>query len=99
MSTALEIEAALKELPLEEARAVARWLRDYLEQQDGTPNTPPPQAPVKLPDYAAQRRMIFGDKVLPNFFGKRKTREPEPSPTQPTIPSAIEAPCPFGSGV
>jgi hypothetical protein len=33
MSTALEIENALRALPVKEARAVADWLQEYLEQQ------------------------------------------------------------------
>jgi hypothetical protein len=32
MSTVMEIEAALKELPLQDARAIAHWLRTYLEK-------------------------------------------------------------------
>jgi len=67
MSTAIEIEAALKELPLQDAQAVAQWLVKYLDQQAATASAPLPQSPIKLPDYAAQRRMIFGDKVLPNI--------------------------------
>ena len=67
MSTAIEIEAALKELPLPEAQAVAQWLQKYLDQQAVTTSAPPPQAPIKLPDYAARRRRILGDKVLPNM--------------------------------
>ena len=76
MSTATEIEAALKELPLQDAQAVAQWLVKYLDQKAANTNTPPPQSPVKLPDYAAQRRMIFGDKVLPNMvlLGREQER-------------------------
>ncbi len=33
MSTVTEIEEALKKLPVQEARAVAAWLQDYIEQQ------------------------------------------------------------------
>lgn len=67
MSTTVEIETALKELPLQEAHEVAHWLQKYLEQQTANTRPPTPRSPVKLPDYAAQRRTIFGDKVLANI--------------------------------
>ena len=41
MSTAAEIESALRELPATEARAVARWLQDYLAHEgNGKTQTP-----------------------------------------------------------
>jgi hypothetical protein len=70
MSTVQEIESALRQLPKQERWEVARWLLEELEDHphlqtdDSTSNggqTPP------LPDYAARRRRIFGDKVLPNM--------------------------------
>jgi hypothetical protein len=67
MSTAHEIEAALKDLPLQDAQAVAQWLQKYLEQQIAVKTSARPAKRVKLPDYAARRKMIFGDKVLPNL--------------------------------
>lgn len=67
MSTVTEIEAALKELPLQDAQAIAQWLQKYLDQQGDTQTTAAPQASVRLSDYAASRRMILGDKVLPNM--------------------------------
>ena len=67
MSTVTEIESALMELPLEEAQKLAQWLQKYLDQQTAANTAPASQAPVRLPDYAARRRMIFGDKVLPNM--------------------------------
>jgi hypothetical protein len=35
-----------------------------------------PKTPLKLPDYAARRRMILGDKVLPNMvlLGREQER-------------------------
>ena len=33
MSTVTEIEEALKKLPVQDARAVAAWLQDYIEEQ------------------------------------------------------------------
>jgi hypothetical protein len=33
MSTVAEIEHALRALPLDQARSVADWLQDYLEEQ------------------------------------------------------------------
>ncbi len=67
MSTTAEIEAALKELPLHDAQAIARWLQTYLDQQSLGKSVSPTPAPIRLPDYAARRRMIFGNKVLPNL--------------------------------
>lgn len=61
----MEIEAALKELPLPEAQKIAQWLHHHLDQQN---HPGAKQATVRLPDYALRRRMIFGDKVLPNMI-------------------------------
>lgn len=33
MSTITDIESALRALPVEDARTVAQWLQDYLDQQ------------------------------------------------------------------
>ena len=65
MSTVTEIEAALEEMPLQDAQTIAQWLQNYLDQQ--ATSKPVAPAPVRLPDYAARRRMTFGDKVLPNM--------------------------------
>ena len=67
MITVVEIESALKQLPVQDAQAIAQWLQKYLDRRHPTP--PPSARPlsVKLPDYAARRRIIFGDKVLPNM--------------------------------
>ena len=35
MSSALEIESAIRKLPAAEARAVARWLQEYLAHETG----------------------------------------------------------------
>lgn len=78
MSKVLEIEAALRELPSQEKWEVAHWLLDELDEKTGAqadvsiPNggqTPP------LPDYAARRRRIFGDKVLPNMVMVARAEE------------------------
>ena len=76
MSTVIEIEAALKELPRQDAQAIAQWLQKYLDQQRDAQTTSAPQASVRLPDYAARRRMILGDKVLPNMvmLGREQER-------------------------
>jgi urease accessory protein UreF len=65
VSTVSEIEAALEEMPLQDAQTIAQWLQNYLDQQATSKQVAP--APVRLPDYAARRRMTFGDKVLPNM--------------------------------
>ena len=70
MSTVVEIEAALKGLPLEQTQEIARWLEVYLHQQGQRAVSRPASgssSPGALPDYATRRRMIFGEKVLPNM--------------------------------
>ena len=76
MSKVLEIEAALRQLPPQEQWEVARWLLEALEE--GTVGTAKEQAsgPVAaLPDYAARRRRIFGDKILPNMVLAARSEE------------------------
>ena len=67
MSTVLEIESSLKELPLHEVKKLAQWLQSYVAQQTASNNTQATPTELRLPDYAARRRMILGDKVLPNM--------------------------------
>ena len=76
MSTVAEIEAALKQLPMQEAQEIAQWPQKYLEHQGETKTASASQRRLKLPDYAARRRMIFGDKVLPNMalLGREQER-------------------------
>jgi hypothetical protein len=76
MSTITELETALKELPLEEAQNIAQWLQKHLEHQGDTKSPLASQTRLRLPDYAARRRMIFGDKVLPNMvlLGREQER-------------------------
>jgi hypothetical protein len=76
MSKVQEIEAALRQLPAQDQWEVARWLLDKLEE--GTDSRSKKQndsrAPT-LPDYAARRRRIFGDKVLPNIVLAARSEE------------------------
>jgi hypothetical protein len=68
MTDVLEIETALRQLPSSEKWQIARWLLEDLEEnghKQADPHTSP--APVSVPDYAARRRRIFGEKVLPNL--------------------------------
>ena len=76
MSTVTEIRDALKQLPVQEAKNLAQWLQEYLEHQGDTNPTPSSQTPLRLPDYAARRRIILGDKVLPNMvlLGREQER-------------------------
>jgi len=67
MSTVAEIESALKKLPMQHAQEVAKWLENYLNQQASAKSAPAKAMTVQLPDYAARRKVIFGDKVLPNM--------------------------------
>jgi hypothetical protein len=80
MYSVLEVEQALRQLPLEDRWEVARWLLDDLQEHtanhapakssDATAQTLPP-----LPDYSARRRRIFGDKVLPNLVLAARAQE------------------------
>ena len=76
MSTVAEIEAALKQLPVQEAKNIAQWLQQHLERQGEAKTPPASPTRLRIPDYAARRRMIFGDKVLPNMvlLGREEER-------------------------
>ena len=63
----MEIESALKDLPLQQAQEISLWLERYIGQQASSKNTSPQPVVVRLPDYATRRRMVFGDKTLPNM--------------------------------
>ena len=68
MSKVLEIQSALRQLPSREQWEVARWLLDELEEGNGhAANGQNDDSVPALPDYAARRRRIFGDKILPNM--------------------------------
>ena len=81
MNSVLEIEDALRRMPLKDQREVARWLlgelrggvRRHAQAQDAQKHgrTAPP-----LPDYSARRRRIFGSKVLPNMVLAARAEEP-----------------------
>ncbi len=58
MRTVLEIKTAIETLTPEQRVELEQLLR---EGSDRLPATPP------LPDQAARRRRILGDKVLPNY--------------------------------
>jgi hypothetical protein len=77
MSKVQEIEAALRQLPAHEQWEVARWLLDELEEEtdSAAKGQNGGRAPA-LPDYAARRRRIFGDKVLPNMVLLARSEEP-----------------------
>jgi hypothetical protein len=80
MNSVLEIEMALRQLPPQERREIARWLLEDLQEDALSPaeskgsgdnggQTPP------LPDYSARRRRIFGSKVLPNMVLAARAEE------------------------
>lgn len=75
MSTVAEIETALKKLPTPEAQKVARWLQQHLSRRIASVTTSTVQPPVTAPDYAARRRKILGDKVLPNMVVAGRNEE------------------------
>jgi hypothetical protein len=76
VSNVQEIEAALRQLPAQDQWEVARWLLEELEQGTGSETNEQDvlHAPA-LPDYAARRRRIFGDKVLPNMVLVARSEE------------------------
>ena len=59
MISVQEIKAAIETLSLEERAELDLSLREV-----GVPQSPPS---IALPDQAARRRRILGDKVLPNM--------------------------------
>lgn len=68
VSKVQEIETALQQLPADQQWEVARWLLAKLDDAaDNALSGKTPPTVSKLPDYAAHRRRIFGDKVLPNM--------------------------------
>ena len=75
MSTVLEIESAVKELPIHEVQELAQWLQDYVARQTAVGETQPASEKCSLPDYAARRRRIAGDKVLPNMVTLGRDQE------------------------
>jgi hypothetical protein len=74
VSRIIEIEEALRNLPLSEAKEIARWLQEYLKDRS-VPQGAPNRAVVNLPDYARQRKEIFGDHVLPNLVLSARDEE------------------------
>lgn len=58
MSTVLEIKTAIETLTPGQRAELEQLLRESSDR----PSAPPP-----LPDQAARRRRILGDKVLPNY--------------------------------
>jgi len=73
MGKVLEIKAALRQLTAQDQWEVARWLLDALEA--GNVRTPNGGRVSALPDYAARRRRIFGDKVLPTMVLGSRSEE------------------------
>ena len=83
MNRVLEIELALRELPASDQWEIARWLLEELhhasdtqrESENGHPAGATARQAAALPDYAARRRRIFGDKVLPNMVLTARAEE------------------------
>ncbi len=81
MSSVVEIEQALRQLPPQQRWEIAHWLLEDLQEgslgqtenkgsSDNGAQAPP------LPDYSARRRRIFGSKVLPNMVLLARAEEP-----------------------
>lgn len=80
MNSVLEIETALRQLPWRDRWEIARRLLDDLQEASFNlhePKSPGPDAGLvpPLPDYAARRRQIFGDRVLPNMILTARAEE------------------------
>jgi len=67
MSTVSEIKAAIESLSPEERAELERLLRGDISKSSARP---------PLPDQAARRRRILGDKVLPNLVLEARHSEP-----------------------
>ena len=67
MSTVQEIKAAIE--------ALTPTQRAELERSLYAPADPVAESSVVLPDYAARRRRIFGDRVLPNMVLEAREAE------------------------
>lgn len=68
MNSVAEIESALRQLPRQDKWQIARWLLEDLEEYGHDQTTGRASVTtVRLPDYGARRRRIFGEKVLPNL--------------------------------
>jgi hypothetical protein len=75
VSKVQEIESALQQLPSEQQWEVAHWLLDRLEVTTDSTAAPKAKSTPTLPNYAARRRRIFGDKVLPNMVLAARSEE------------------------
>jgi mRNA-degrading endonuclease RelE of RelBE toxin-antitoxin system len=64
--SANELLEKVKSLPARERRKFLASVHE-LEESLHTPASRSRKRPVRWPDAAAQRRKIFGDKVLPNL--------------------------------
>jgi hypothetical protein len=67
MSTVQEIKAAIEMLSLNERAELERLLRETGVSQ--------PARSVTLPNQAARRRRILGDKILPNMVLEEREAE------------------------
>ena len=67
MSTINELKSAIGALAPEERAELERWLQDRAAQAPDV---------ARLPDQAARRRRILGDKVLPNLVLEERHSEP-----------------------
>lgn len=68
MNGVAEIESALRQLTQQDKWRIACWLLDELDENgQGRSDDHAPAVPSQPPDYAARRRRIFGEKVLPNM--------------------------------
>ncbi len=80
MNSVMEIEVALQKLRTGDKWEIARWLLEDLQEaalgesaaKEGGGNG---SRSAAQPDYAARRRRIFGEKVLPNMVLEARAQE------------------------
>jgi len=80
VNTVLEIENALRRLPATDRWEVLHRILDelqaeVLDEASVKGSRQGSQPPPELPDYAARRRRIFGDKILPNMVLDARAEE------------------------
>lgn len=76
MNGVTESETVLSQLSRQEKWQIARWLLKELEGSAQTQSAERQSAAAgPLPDYAARRRRIFGEKVLPNLVLTARAQE------------------------
>ena len=64
MSTLAEIEAAIAQLPLAHWLEIRRWMDAHAPKGAASENAAP--AAVRVPDFLARQKAVFGGRMLPD---------------------------------